>query len=692
MKRLAAAAMMLFLLSIHAPPAQAADSARASTFWDADQVVNSTLAFYENDTLVIGPGVNVSFVSGPDVPNATRPMLAVTGALSINGTAERPVRLTADENLWLEGDGPDCINIYTDGRADRLSVRNASFSDIVFNLYFTGGEFWDCRFERCDVNMLYSGVSFWNCTFIYSTVGFGISWDRAPGGPRVNLTGCRFDGRDPASHPPLPYQGAYPDGPYPRTAVDLPGSVEIRNCSITGYEAAVYAYINQSLIADTSVRDCGQGILLDSAAPGESGTVRGCDIRNCTGFGLFSLGGLRLSGTVIGDCGESGIYCYGPLLMADCTVFNCTNGVSLGPGFYPAPDWLLSGNRIFGCRLYGVQSEGLPVDISGNRFEEGNVSNGLGRLLVSDRVRVSVVDPNGKALSGPSELFWTDAIGSSGSQTIFPEDAVLFNDYVIDNAGDRADLYPYSIMVRRGTVENRTTLPAGVDRLRVVLPVLPDLVPVLLEPDSGAISAGQEVRFLLRLENRGNGPAPESTVAFLVDGKEVDRQRVQALSIRGKTSLYSDSWEATPGKHRVEVRLDPKNEVAEDNETNDNLTAEFKVAATPGGGILGLTGGSAWLALGCSAFLLVVLVGSIILGMARARRLGQAEAGKEALPGEAPGDKAPAEKAPPAPKAASAAGTQIMCPRCKTVMRVNDPERPASIRCDFCGMRLKVPK
>jgi hypothetical protein len=670
MRRLAAAALLL-LVPFWASPGAASD---ATLGWDSDRVVDSTILVGENDTLEIAAGVDIRFEPGPAGPNETRPMLAVTGGLLVNGTAGRRVNLTANETLWWTEPGPDCLNVLNDGRRGSLAVRNATFTDIVINIYLSGGEFSDCVFDRCDLNVARSNLVFANCTFIYSALGSGGLGGSGQGPPGVVLRGCRFDGRDPASHPPLPYQGeAGPGGVFWKTAVELREPVVVEDCLVSGHLGGISAGLNGTSILNATVRDCPWGIWLNRASPDDSGEVRGCTVLNCSEVGVYSYGRLRLSDSIVGDCNEAGVFAYGGLLLGNCTIYNCTTGVSLrAPGADFQPDWLLSGNRISGCALFAVSAEDRGVDISGNRFEDGGTGNGLGRLLVSNRVVISVIDPSGRTLAGPSELSWTDARGGTGFRTVYPDDSILFGTYIVDNNGTRADLFPYELHVRRGAIENRTVLSAVQARFSVTMPVLPDLVPVFLQPDQDDIVAGREVRFLVRVDNLGTGPARESTVVFLVDGREMDRGVVPDMGIRGRASVYSDPWTARTGRHRVEVRLDDRALVPEADEANNNITTEFNVGAALAGESGPLTGTQAGLlATGAFGGILAVVFGARIL--LRSRRSG---------PGAA------AEPAPaPLPGA-----TRIKCPKCGKLGDVRTPGRPQDIKCGLCGFRMRFEK
>ena len=681
MRRIAVSAILLLLLSMPAAPGRADDPAGTSYVWDSDRVIDSPVAFYENDTLTIEAGVNISFEPRVGDQNGTRPVLGLMGALVVNGTAERPVRFSANESLWLEDVGPNCLNIFNDAREDRLKVCNASFTDLIIGLYFSGGEFRDCVFDRCDLYVIHSSITFVNCTFIYSTVGTGEYWEFTPAVNRIVLTGCRFDGRDPASHPPLPYDPGQAElaDHYQRTALQTSDSVLLEGCRISGYEVGISAALNSTSIDNCTVIGCGQGIILEGQSLEERADIGDCTILNCTGPGIFALGALRLSDSVIGDCGETGVYSYGDLLLVNCTIYNCPTGVSLNAGSSAlVPAWLLSGNRIFGCDGYAIRTDGQDVDISGNRFEEGNLANGFGRLLVTKRVRLTLVDPAGRPLTGPSELDWTDALGGTGVETLFPEDTILFNEKIIDNNGTRADLFPYSLRVRRGTLENRTVLAAGQDELTLVLPALPDLEPILLKPDTESIDAGQKVRFLIRVENSGAGFAGESTVAFLVDGKEVDRQTVPQLAIRGRASIYSDAWHATPGNHRVEARLDPGGLVGENDETNNDLTAVFNVSRPAQSEFSGLFSGPDLLVL----FVLTVIIGVSLAGLGIKLLVRRWKKGLEPMP---------ASSLEPKPATIPGAA-RIKCPKCGRVNEVVSRVRPIEVECDLCHSRLRLVK
>ncbi len=690
MRRLAAAAMALLLACLTPPPA----AAEAPTIiWDTDRVVSSAIVVYENETLELRAGVNIRFGPGDGGDDGTRPTLGVMGGLLINGTAASRVGLSADEALWRDGE-PDCLNIFNDGRTDRLSVQNATFRDMVIRIFFSGGVFRDCVFERCDLNLFRSQVALQNCTFIYSTVGSGDVGGADAGAPAVSLAGCRFDGMDPGSHPPPPYDTGDSDSPYPRAAIELGEPVLVEDCLIAGYGTAISAGLNNTFIRNCTAQDCGQGILLEGRSSEDTAEIRGCTVENATGFGLFALGGLRAKDCRIRDCAGAGLYSWGPLLAANCTVERCGTGLSLhSSGLGLPPDWLLLGNRLLGCSGYAVTAEGQEVDISGNRFEDGNITNGLGRLLVSRPVRLAVLDPAGRSLTGAFLLEWTDGAGGSGSRTIYPDDAVPFDVFSIGSDGARTDYFPYSLRLSRGVIENRTAMPSAADTFKFVLQVLPDLVLVHLSTDYESIRYRQDTSFLVRVQNNGSGVSRECPVVFLVDGLEVDRTRVPALGLRAAASVYSHPWKATAGRHTLTARLDPAGTVSESDRTNNDISIAFDVAAPPDHGFPAISDS------GLPFMMVIVLVTVAIVACitAAVRVSRRRRKWLEGPPGpepDMPEGFSWQQKQAPEPRPATMPGeakpARIKCPKCGTEAEVKDPARPLTIKCETCGSLLRL--
>jgi hypothetical protein len=699
MKRLAAAATVLLLLSI---PGQPASADGATLVWDSDRVISSIFSVEENDTLLIGPGVNISFepdYSGQPGENDTRPILAVLGRLVVNGTREERVGLSANESLWWGGNEPDCLYIFSGGLADRFSVRNASLSDMVINIGGAGGVFQDCVFERCDLKVASSAVSVVNCTFIFSVIGPGELPGEAGWPSAVTVLNCRFDGRDPASHPPLPYNYSAnrTNAIYDRTAILLGQAVSVRDCLISGYVSGIMADTNGSSVQNCTFQDCGFGIFLQGWDQKDTAYIRGCTVLDCYGYGITAYGRANLSDSVVGNCGLLGVYAAGELLMANCTVFNCTTGVRLT--FFDhefVPRWLLTGNRIFGCDGYAVSAEGQDIDLGGNRFDNGTVTNGEGRLQVSQNVRLRVVDTLGSTVPGSCDLAWTDASGARGGQSFPSGSSVNLPEYTIDNDGARADRFPYSLQVRLGPVENRTILAAGQYELTVVLPILPDLVPVHLATDFDSVSALQQIRFLVRVENTGLVIAGDTTVVFLVDGKEVDRQPVPRLAVRGRASVYSAPWRATAGRHTLEARVDSSGALRESNDTNNNLSVQFNVSGSDSPGFSGLYGG--WNPAFISLVTVMIIIYVLLVLSVRLRRRRRMERGPEPAPARGL-EPFPAKNLEPAlpkhlePAPATIPGaTRIKCPKCGKVNEVASPVRPLEVECELCRSRLKLVK
>jgi len=668
MKRLAAAATMLLLLSIPGQPARA-DSAALG--WDSDRVISSIVVINENDTLTIGPGVNLSFepdTSGAPAENDTRPILAVMGRLVVNGTRGEPVGFRANESLRLTGNEPDCLYIFSPGRPDIFSVRNASFSNLIINIDGAGGVFRDCVFERCDVLVAFSAASFINCTFIGSAIGTSefpgeVVWPSA-----VTVRGCRFDGRDQ-------------NDSYLRTAIDLQRGAAIEDCTIAHYNTAIVLDMNSSSVRNCEIRDCRDGITLDGNFRTDTAEIFNVSVQNCTGTGISAWGRLTLADSVIGDCGYAGVASYGDLLMANCTVYGCPTGVNLWAWFDdPPPDWLLSGNRFFGCTEYALVALGQEVEIAGNRFDNGSVSNGEGWLKVSTAVRVRVVDPLDFPVSGECDLSWTDNSGLIGGGSFISGSSVILEEYTIGNDGVRVDRFPYTLSVRKGTITNRTVLPDGESDLSMVLDILADLVPVQLWMDNDGIRAGQEIRFIVRVNNNGGGTARESTVSFVVDGRVVDRQEVPRMSVRGASSVYSAPWVATPGRHALEALVDSSGYIRENNETNNNISVQFNVSGADSAGSSGRYLGSnpAFISLVVAVIIIYVLLMLYI----RRRRRRRIERGMEPTPA---GDLEPTP-------ATIYGAARIRCPKCGKVNEVASPVRPLEVDCELCRSRFKLVK
>ena len=120
--------------------------------------------------------------------------------------------------------------------------------------------------------------------------------------------------------------------------------------------------------------------------------------------------------------------------------------------------------------------------------------------------------------------------------------------------------------------------------------IAPDLTVSALSwtPEEG-IRDGESVTLTAAVQNIGDGSTlREFNVRFEVDGKFIGRRKVAGLA-SGELKEVSLNWIATPGTHTVKVVVDERNEVAEREEANNELSRPFPEILSPNLVVAGIT-------------------------------------------------------------------------------------------------------
>lgn len=551
---------LLLVAAMLAPPAQAG-AGRTSSVWDGDRVITSPVEVLQNDTLRIEAGANITF-DPADAPEggAGMPALGVAGRLEVCGTASRPVRFNSTPTLWDVYGEPDCIIL--EGQQDResLSVRNASFTDIVLAIDYERGGFWDCLFDRCTVDIHFSAVRFVNCTFVFSSVRNDQA-AFARGGPRPALSGCRFDADRSSSHPPVWRYGDDHGAEaqyFGEAAIEDWGGALVEDCTIRGHSIGIFSEYNFASVRGCTVSRCGYGIMLGSDFPQDTAEVLDCTVTGSSGMGVYIIG---------------------RVVMSNCTVTGGEYGVWLeGRG---GPPSVLSGNRIYNNSVYGIVVYGTEAELAGNVYTNGSTANGVGIMERWAGVMVRVLDPLGRPVQ--CQLYWTDGLGNFGGAAAEGNHTVNVRDYSIDSSGNRLDHFPYTIYAVLAGRSDRATIPGGADNITLVLPVLTDLAVVNISLQPERPSEGDSTAFSVRVENLGYYAASGGYMVFQLDGREVDRQRLPWLGGGNGGTIYSTPWIATAGRHTLRVLLDPDGNITESNRSNNERAIDFSVgpATTP---------------------------------------------------------------------------------------------------------------
>ncbi|MBM4248129.1 MAG: hypothetical protein FJ149_01570 [Euryarchaeota archaeon] len=590
MKRTVAALLTLLLVFQAQPPARAVPTPE---LWETDLTLLANRTLPATVDLVIGPGVNISLEPDLDASPFQPLFLSMAGGFEVRGTAERPVRfLASNRSHYLHGSFGGYINITGNGEPQQIQARNCSFENLVLILNSSAGLFRDCTFDTCYLYISDSPVRFDNCTF----AGAPASIFNPASLNETVLSGCAIDasGRD-GRDPFWGHSMAFP-------AIRLSGYTRIEGCTIRGYGTGIQSSSGVPFITGCSIRDCGTGIELYTTDPDDTPVVEGCVIYDCSQLALEARGNLHLR---------------------DCVLANSTYGLVLYRyGSDPLPNWTLSGNRIYGNSQYGLSLYGSDVDPGDTLFDDGaGGTNGAGRVEKTSDLQVFLSNPEHL---WPPDLVVnvTDAFGDPVPivRSINNSyEAPFLTEYSIDNFGTRLDHYPYTVragFAKTARAEWRdifceTAVPAGTANVTLRLAVLSDLVIREITLDPPFPRGGDWLAISCKVNNTGPSPSNRVPVLFTLDGEPLDRAELFPVAGRSFSFARAQDWKARPGTHTVTVRIDPDNELEENDEANNNLTFNFTVRAPPGpqpaGPSLPLVAGAMLVALvACAAALVAV--------------------------------------------------------------------------------------
>jgi hypothetical protein len=114
--------------------------------------------------------------------------------------------------------------------------------------------------------------------------------------------------------------------------------------------------------------------------------------------------------------------------------------------------------------------------------------------------------------------------------------------------------------------------------------LLPDLIVAskLFHPRS--ITNGDIVTVSCQIRNIGDISANEMAIVFYVDGKDMQSKTLTRLD-RGRTRLITYTWQAPAGKHELEIKIDPEDNIVEKREDNNDVSSMVEVKES---GFLGM--------------------------------------------------------------------------------------------------------
>jgi len=102
----------------------------------------------------------------------------------------------------------------------------------------------------------------------------------------------------------------------------------------------------------------------------------------------------------------------------------------------------------------------------------------------------------------------------------------------------------------------------------------PDLIVQSITWSPENPSKGDSIVFTITIRNQGNSRARPSTVLLYIDGISRGYQDIYAVD-PGGTVTGTFNWVAKSGQHAIKAFVDDKNQVHEDDETNNELTSTF---------------------------------------------------------------------------------------------------------------------
>jgi hypothetical protein len=362
---------------------------------------------------------------------------------------------------------------------------------------------------------------------------------------------------------------------FPESAVGCNGWTSVENCTIFNYTDGVMIERRTARVSGCAIFGCEVGIFYGTGNP--SDVYGSIDVRDCD----------------IGDCGYACIFINGNGNVTNCSLHESLLGINAqnervfvrNMSYFSEASWDFSGNRFFDNGWWDIRLDGQDADVADNSFPRNNGSlSEQARVIMSLPVRFDIVDPKGAAVPDCT-LNLTDATGYSFNQSgLGAQLTPSFGCYIIDNDGNRTDLYPYAAYALSDEGRSPTvTVVSGTWNVTLVIPWNCDLFPANLTASPAHPVAGRYVAFRVEVENRGIHTLANVIVALRVDGVLLDSVNITALAANSSASPLFLDWKATKGQHAVEMVVDPANAVNEYNETNNDLTITLVVNPAPQG-------------------------------------------------------------------------------------------------------------
>jgi len=558
MGRTACIGIALMLLLLLPQPALAAGS-RAKEFWDHDRRFEANYTSPPGTDIEIAAGVNITLappgygMSGGE----DRVFFKLRGNLMVCGTENNTASFYAKNDVWFfYGLSPACITVEGNGQLGQMDVRNCVFSNLVLDLNGSAGTLENCTFLNCGVFVLNSVCVFLNCTFLTSTLTV-LSVGTMN---QTVVLNCSFDGAS-----------LFPEGVnwnyLPSHGIAVYGYASISGCEVTRYYYGIASWAGLPAIHDTHVYGCYHGIGVYTEDPVENPVITNCTLEDC------NYSALSMSGNAV---------------IANCTLRNSVTGLELYNMWGEnRPVLTMRGNSIYGNSAYGITVWRSEVDVGDTRFDDGaGTANGLGRVQGLESVIYRVVSPDGKEV----EDYWLNRTSATGKRDDLHRTGngmgtLHMQAFVVENSGTRTEMYPYTLRAEKDGRSNQITMNRSDRNITIVLAVLADIVPLSVTSEPGSPKAGQSTVFTLSIFNNGSQPTTQlgrrPKALFTIDGVRLDEVDIFNTLPGKSTEAVALDWKAKQGHHTLRVTLDPGNRLPENDESNNNLTYEFEVAAAP---------------------------------------------------------------------------------------------------------------
>jgi parallel beta-helix repeat protein len=281
-----------------------------------------------------------------------------------------------------------------------------------------------------------------------------------------------------------------------------------------------------------------------------------------------------LEDNYIGMNGAEGVY----LERSTATLQNNIITSNIGDGVkLVCSEATVKDNQLLNNKGWGVWQENSEVVWGDNVFPAG-AENEKGKLWKGWWFAVNVVDGNGKPLKGTEILVVDDLnklviktttdVSGNIPYAALPE-RVWWNN-------DTTHTYKYSVQVLYENIETDTTFTLEQEKLQTVV-IPPDLVarPITI---SGEMEKGSLIEIRATVFNKGKIGAADIYVDVYINNKSHGTAYIDFLEV-GESQTVAWKWKAQAGEHKIEVFVDPQNNITETDELNNRLTKTIVVGA-----------------------------------------------------------------------------------------------------------------